>query len=158
MQTGLDPARALTLLSRIAFALAAVHGAGVIHRDLKPDNIILRGGEAPVLIDFGIALLTGKRALPAGTPAYMAPEQARGRAVDERADLYALGVIAYQLLTGERPQPPRPRSRVRAALVASGIDTEIARLIGQLIAPYRILRPRSAALVGNVFADAAKDA
>ncbi len=129
----------------------------MIHRDLKPDNIILRGGDTPVLIDFGIALLAGKRALAgAGTPAYMAPEQARGRGVDERADLYALGVIACELLTGERPQPPR--SRIRAALIKSGIDTEIARLIGQLIAPYRILRPRSAAIVGNIFADAAKDA
>jgi len=156
MQTGLDPARALTLLSRIAFALAAVHGAGVIHRDLKPDNIVLRGGDTPVLIDFGVALLAGKRALPAGTPAYMAPEQVRGRSVDERADLYALGVIACELLMGERPEPPRPRSRIRAALVGSGIDTQIARLIGQLIAPYKILRPRSAAIVGNAFADAAK--
>jgi len=159
MQTGLDPARALTLLSRIAFALAAVHGAGVIHRDLKPENIVLRGGDTPVLIDFGVALLAGKRALAgAGTPAYMAPEQARDRSVDERADLYALGVIACELLMGERPQPPRPRSRIRAALVGSGIDTQIARLIGQLIAPYKILRPRSAAIVGNAFADAAKDA
>jgi len=157
MQSGLDPARALTVLSRIAFALAAVHGAGVIHRDLKPDNIILRG-DTPVLIDFGVALLGGKRALPAGTPAYMAPEQARRRSVDERADLYALGVIAYELLMGERPEPARPRSRIRAALIQSGVDTGIAQLIGQLIAPYKILRPRSAAAVGNVFADAAKDA
>ena len=61
METGLDRTRSLTLLSRIAFALAAVHAAGVIHRDLKPDNVILRGNDAPVLIDFGVALLAGER-------------------------------------------------------------------------------------------------
>ena len=166
MQAGLDPARALTLLSRIAFALAAVHGAGVIHRDLKPDNIILRGGEAPVLIDFGVALLAGKRALPgAGTPAYMAPEQARGRDVDARADLYALGVIAYELLTGARPEPPRSlvpftgfaqMRRVRMTLAQAGIDPDIARLVSRLVAPLQALRSRSAAAAGNLFAQASE--
>ena len=158
MEGGLELPRKLDLLAHIAYALAAVHGAGVIHRDLKPDNIILRGGEAPVLIDFGVAMLSGKRdELDAGTPAYMAPEQARGGKADARTDLYALGVIACEMLTGQRPEPPRPRSRIRAALVQSGIDPAIAKLIGQLIAPYKILRPRSAAAVGNVFANAAKD-
>jgi tRNA A-37 threonylcarbamoyl transferase component Bud32 len=166
MQRGLDPARALTLLSRIAFALAAVHGTGVIHRDLKPDNIILRGGDMPVLIDFGVALLAGKRALPgAGTPAYMAPEQARGRSVDERADLYALGVIAYELLMGERPEPPRSRAPftgfaqmrgIRARLGAAGAAPDVAELISRLLAPRPRLRPRSAAEAGTLFARASE--
>jgi tRNA A-37 threonylcarbamoyl transferase component Bud32 len=162
MQTGLDRAHGFNLLSRIAFALAAVHGAGVIHRDLKPDNIILRGGDAPVLIDFGVALLAGKREMPgAGTPAYMAPEQARGRSVDERADLYSLGVIAYELLMGERPEPPRslvpftglgPLRRINTALVQAGIDKDAAGLVTRLLAPRPALRPRSAAAIGNTFA------
>lgn len=166
MQAGLDPAHSLNLLSRIAFTLAAVHGAGVIHRDLKPDNIILRGGDAPVLIDFGVALLAGKRDLPgAGTRAYMAPEQARGRSVDERADLYALGVIAYELLMGDRPEPSRSlvpftglgqMRQIRKELVKAGIDPDIAQLVSRLVAPRQALRPRSAAAVGNLFAQASE--
>jgi len=134
----------------------------VIHRDLKPDNIILRGGDAPVLIDFGVALLAGKREMPgAGTPAYMAPEQARGRSVDERADLYSLGVIAYELLIGQRPEPPRslvpftglgPLRRINIALVQAGIDKDAAGLVTRLLAPRPALRPRSAVAIGNIFA------
>src|SRR5262249_49565203 len=101
-----EPARLLDLLSRIAFSLAAVHAANVIHRDLKPHNVILRGGASPVLVDFGIALLDRNRKNMAkgGTPFYMSPEQARGRSVDTRADLYSLGVTAYEALVGRRPE------------------------------------------------------
>ena len=85
----------------------------------------------------------------------MAPEQARGRKVDARADLYALGIIACEMLTGSRPEPPRRRSQIRASLVQSGVDPAIAKLIRRLIAPYRMLRPRSAAHVGQAFSAAA---
>ncbi len=166
MEAGLDPPRSLKLLSHIAFALAAVHGAGVIHRDLKPDNIILRGGGAPVLIDFGIALLAGKgERAGAGTPAYMAPEQARGRDVDERADLYALGVIACEMLMGARPQPPDRFSRfmgygamrrTRTSLMNAAIGPAVARTVSRLMAPHPALRPRSAAAIGNMFAQASE--
>ena len=159
-----DAARSLDVLAHIAFALAAVHGAGVVHRDLKPDNIILRGGATPVLIDFGVALLAGARGgAGAGTPAYMAPEQARGRRVDQRADLYALGIIAYEMLNGERPAPSQTRSRfrgygemrrVRRALGSRGIDPAIARLVSHLMAPHPAQRPQSAAGIGNIFAQA----
>ena len=137
----------------------------MIHRDLKPDNIILRGGDTPVLIDFGVALLAGRRALPAGTPAYMAPEQARGRSVDERADLYALGVIAYELLMGERPEPPRSRTPftgfaqmrgIRATLATAGAAPDVAELTSRLLAPRPRLRPRSAAEAGTLFARASE--
>jgi serine/threonine protein kinase len=126
-----------------------------VHRDLKPENIILRGGDAPVLIDFGVALLKGSPdgTRGTGTPAYMAPEQRRGGKTDARADLYALGVIACEMLTGKRPEPPAPR-RVRDDLLRNGADPTVARLISRLLA-HRLWRPRSASDVGAAFADAA---
>jgi serine/threonine protein kinase len=95
----------------IAHGLAIIHTAGVIHRDLKPGNIMLRDDDTVALIDFGIshsANVPARRSDPdfreiAGTPYYMSPEQARGDVTDERTDLYALGVILYQMLTGEKP-------------------------------------------------------
>lgn len=157
MEGRLPVARIYDLLSRIAFSLAAVHGAGVVHRDLKPDNIILRGGDAPVLIDFGIALLESERGGRAiGTPAYMAPEQARGRGIDARADIYALGVIAFEMLTGARPQLSE-RRRVRDQLIQKGVDPAVALLIRRLLM-HRLWRPRSASDAGAVFAQASAPA
>jgi tRNA A-37 threonylcarbamoyl transferase component Bud32 len=166
IEAGLDRARSLTLLSRIAFALAAVHATGLIHRDLKPDNVILRGDDAPVLIDFGVALLAGERHQPGtGTPAYMAPEQARSGKVDARADLYALGVMAHEMLTGARPDPSRSNlpftgtarlRAIRSSLTAAATAPEIADLIARLLAPRPRLRPASAAEVGSAFAHAAE--
>jgi serine/threonine-protein kinase len=110
----------LNVLRDVARALVYAHGEGVIHRDIKPDNILLSGGAA-VVIDFGIAKAisaarTQDSAAPRaddgtltqvgssiGTPAYMAPEQAVGESVDHRADLYAWGVVAYELLAGQHP-------------------------------------------------------
>jgi len=109
-----SPARALLYLEPVCGALAAAHKAGVVHRDLKASNIaVVDDGEVPrvKLLDFGIAKLTpadgssgitvaGQRL---GTPFAMAPEQIRGAQVDSRSDIYALGVLLYQLLTGEYP-------------------------------------------------------
>ena len=117
-QIALPPARALNIVAQIADALAASHEQGVIHRDLKPDNIFLitRDGRPDFVkvLDFGLAKLTGTSgAVPAyttdagivmGTPYYMSPEQCEGRAeLDHRTDVYSLGVILFELLTGQVP-------------------------------------------------------
>jgi tRNA A-37 threonylcarbamoyl transferase component Bud32/tetratricopeptide (TPR) repeat protein len=166
----IERARALDLLARLGFALAAVHAAGVVHRDLKPDNVILRGGVSPVIVDFGIALV-GKHdpARGSGTRSYMAPEQAAGRAVDFRADLYSIGIIAHELLAGAPPDPSRPvrfaplahRRHARAMrrrLAAAGVEPPIADLVTSLLAPTPRQRPSSAAFVGTRFAEAAGEA
>lgn len=103
------PARvAVRMLAPIARGLHAAHERGVVHRDVKPENILcVRGEGSPVkLIDFGISRLDHGERGPidiAGTPAYMAPEQARGERCDRRADLWALGVTLYELMTGDPP-------------------------------------------------------
>ena len=123
-----SPAEAISILKDVARALAYAHNAGIVHRDIKPDNILLSGGTA-VVSDFGIAkamdlaraatsadytLTTPGSSL--GTPGYMAPEQVAGDQVDHRADIYAWGVVAWELLAGRHPFAERTS---RQAMIAA---------------------------------------
>jgi serine/threonine protein kinase len=155
-----DCRQAVRLAREIAEALAAVHGHGIIHRDLKPGNILLDGAGHAVLTDFGLSrfehdaeYLTEEGALT-GTPAYMAPEQARRGKVDSRSDLFSLGTVLYEICTGERPFQG---DTTMAVLTALALDTppplaelnpdlpqELADLLMQLLAKDPAQRPRSA--------------
>src|SRR5690606_21332870 len=110
------PDAALELLEQIFAGLEHAHACGIVHRDLKPENIFLtrdpQGRDVAKIVDFGIAKLLDadgaaevltRAGMVFGTPRYMSPEQAAGGKVDERSDLYAVGVLAHQLLSGKLP-------------------------------------------------------
>ena len=154
----------------IAEALSAAHAAGIVHRDIKPSNIFLerfvRSGEEHVrvkILDFGLARpIEGAEVVTlegviVGTPAYMAPEQARGDLVDERSDLFSLGSVLYEMCTGKRAfagnssmavltalatQTPAPASRLNPA-----VPVWLADLISELLQKQREDRPKSSALI-----------
>lgn len=106
---GLTPEQGVTLIRQIASALGYAHAQGLVHRDVKPANILFRADGTAVLSDFGIAKSLDDRTqftqagFAVGTPSYMSPEQARGQEIDGRADLYALGVVLYEILVGKLP-------------------------------------------------------
>lgn len=102
----LDPEQAVILAAQAARAVDVVHAAGVLHRDLKPSNLLIDARGRPVVGDLGSAKQLAEASgftVTTGTPAYMAPEQAYGRPLDVRADVYSLGVLAHELLTGSVP-------------------------------------------------------
>jgi serine/threonine protein kinase len=105
----LPPSRAIDYVRQIAAALGAAHAAGILHRDLKPTNTMFRADESLALIDFGLAkalrleaAITGSARI-FGTPYYMSPEQGYGHELDARADIYSLGIMFYEMLTGRLP-------------------------------------------------------
>lgn len=105
---GLAVEQTLDIVAKVADALDYAHSQGMIHRDIKPSNILVRDLSQPVLGDFGIARIVGQTGLTGsgamiGTPAYMSPEQGRGEQADARSDIYALGIVLYEMLTGRPP-------------------------------------------------------
>src|SRR5262249_1586563 len=103
----IPPARVVRLARAICEGLAYAHDAGLIHRDLKPDNVIVAAGDVPRLTDFGLVITTEQEqerltstGMAMGTPAYAAPEQMAGKPVDLRVDLFALGLTMFEMLTG----------------------------------------------------------
>lgn len=140
-----EPARVLDLVEQAAAGLRVLHGLGVVHRDITPHNLLLRstadGGERLLVADLGVAkalLHASGLTQVVGTPAYMAPEQATGEPIDVRADVHALGAVAYHLLTGHparrgsvaevaRAVPARPAGEL--ADLPAGLEGVLARAL-----------------------------
>jgi predicted Ser/Thr protein kinase len=139
--------RAVRMARELCAGLGAVHDQGLLHRDLKPANVMVDGRGRVRLADFGLAAVAGHAAgadLRSGTPAYMSPEQREGREVTVRSDVYALGLVLYEVFTGEearREEHPTPSQRVR------DLDPAIDRLIERCLERDPALRPPSASAV-----------
>jgi len=148
---------ALAYLRQLAAALGALHQIGVLHRDVKPGNVLLRDDGSLAFIDFGLARqlglesdITGEGAI-FGTPHYMSPEQGHGQPLDERSDLYSLGVVLYEMLTGQKPYV----AETPLAVIYHHANASIPRLpaplghlqplLDALLAKRPADRPRSAA-------------
>jgi serine/threonine-protein kinase len=147
---------AVTIAHQVASALAAAHDAGVVHLDLKPDNVIVVDGAVPraVLVDFGVSRALGERATGAGTLDYMAPEQLGEEAIGGAADVYALGLLLSEALTGERPfgkgqEGVLARLTRRPPLLAPPVPSELAGLVDACLARQPGDRP-SARVVERV--------
>jgi serine/threonine-protein kinase len=165
-QGRLPVAQSLHIVRQILAGLAHAHGQGIIHRDIKPDNIVLSetsGFGAQVrILDFGLAKLTDASAsvttgLALGTPSYMAPEQTCGDPVDVQSDIYAVGVVLFEMLTGVRPfrsesvpelmrmHRETPAPALRAVAPDAGLSGEMEAVLARALAKMRQLRFASAA-------------
>ena len=139
MRRPLDPAIAMYYIKQIAAGLEAVHHVGIVHRDLKPDNIMLRTDGMLAITDFGIAKQTAMQITDTGandivgTPYYLSPEQVTGKSIDARCDLYSLGIMLYEMLTGTKP--------FRAASVEQLLQMHVKAPLPVLPAPHAKLQP-----------------
>ena len=152
------PGEAVSLGTQIARGLGAAHAAGIVHRDIKPANLLLTAGGVLKILDFGIAKLSGvdltKTGGTLGTVAYMSPEQVRGEPVDGRADIWALGVVMYELCAGERPFVGLDPAAVLHSILqqdpptlsqlAPDIPTDLSDLIAGCLAKDPQARPQTA--------------
>jgi serine/threonine-protein kinase len=147
------PEMAVLIAAQVADALAVAHEHGIVHRDVKPDNVMLekRGSAARVVLtDFGVAHITGLETMTAsgalvGSPAYMSPEQARGQDVGPAADVWGVGVLLYQMVTGALPFPGKEPFAViaavargtfkRAGQVAATVSPELDQVIARCLRP-----------------------
>jgi serine/threonine protein kinase len=154
----------LTILAQVALALTAVHAAGVVHRDIKPENVLIQWhGDRPhaMLTDFGLAkfldspVWTSASVLH-GTPAYLSPEVVTGKPAGPEADVYALSIMAYELLAGQRPvQADNPAALLLAHLGAEvsrppGLTDGLWRLISAGLAKEPKARPTAAEFAANI--------
>jgi len=163
----LPAAVTVAVAKQLARALASVHALGIIHRDLKPQNVLLTPQGEVKLTDFGVAELVAGRPAPSergiGTPPYMAPEQLLGESLDCRVDVYALGVLVYECLTGRLPfDGATPAALLARALdggprppgdIAPGTPERLSHLVLRALASRREDRPGSAAELHDQLAE-----
>jgi len=163
----LPPEAAIDIAIQVANALAAAHANGIVHRDIKPENVIVRSDGIAKVLDFGLAKLTARESpegvnaevpthsrlrtdsgVVMGTATYMSPEQARGQQVDARTDIFSLGVVLYELLTGHLPFEGSSIYEIMAAILSerdapplarytSGVPSELERIVGKALRKNR---------------------
>ncbi|MEW5796985.1 MAG: protein kinase [Candidatus Zixiibacteriota bacterium] len=169
-----DPGEAINIIMEVCEGLQEAHAAGIVHRDIKPGNIVLEKHNRPKIVDFGLAFMAGTGSITRtgstmGTIAYMSPEQLKGKTADHRSDLFAVGMVLYELITGRNPfaadhdaavqylilsEQPEPLARFKAG-VPDGLQEIVDRTLekdpavryqsaADLIADLRRLRRRSA--------------
>jgi serine/threonine-protein kinase len=156
----LDPERVLDVVAQAALALGAAHRAGVVHRDVKPSNLLIRPDGVVKVTDFGIARMIGEAprseiGLVVGTAAYLSPEQVACRPVTPASDVYALGVVAYECLAGRRPFTGEhpvalalAHQRHRPPPLPSDVPEPVRALVEQAMAKDARTRPAAVALAG----------